>query len=331
MLEVTTLLLHYVNIQTLLQLAKVSQPICAQVQEYLRSIYCIERDLQDFFEPPEIPVFRFLQKRTGLVMSGSFALRFITCTVFSPTSDLDLYVQSSHVTPVLQWLEYIGYVCTKHWQQYPGFAHAWIANQGNNCGMGPNLKHIFDFEQGGRKIQIIICWGSPLSIVLEFHSTCVMNIITHNKVYCLYPRATLIMRKSLIIYRPGLHPLHSLAAIEKYQQHSWDMISYADPLDIAFPSTAHCVGDQFCYCIPLGGPGEQGDSDVNPVEGNTWQLRESSRNPGQFIHSFVILRLPVFKFAYICARSYKLLLMTIFARSQNGNNPLLAAKILKNY
>ncbi|KAG2078133.1 hypothetical protein BDR04DRAFT_935918, partial [Suillus decipiens] len=57
---------------------------------------------------PDPLAFRFLQARTGLVISSSNALQFLDRR-FYPESDLDLYAHPGHVYEALEWLVSVGY------------------------------------------------------------------------------------------------------------------------------------------------------------------------------------------------------------------------------
>lgn len=198
--------------------------------DYLRIYpYNINRHLSYFFDKPE--EFRILQANTHTIISGSFALQFFT-REFYPESDLDIYTPGYSRMQVGNWLLANGYefvprrriglyIPRDFIQQETSFYEAATGMRYALIGQ-PYLETVhgvFDFfktvEGGRRKVQLIVVKGTPVETVLKFHSStsaylllfilhthslflaCVMNIITADTAYCLYPAATLIRKRSL--------------------------------------------------------------------------------------------------------------------------------------
>lgn len=127
-------------------------------------------------------------------------------------------------------------------------------------------------EKAQLKIQIIATVGNPMEVIFNFHSSkyclllttcmgpkssstpaCVMNVITWKFAYCLYPKATLEDRRSLVCRSEG--PKQVIAE-QKYQSRGWDMVRTlrADgPLgeDPSFPSGLRFMGDKHSWRIAL--------------------------------------------------------------------------------
>ncbi|SJL12736.1 uncharacterized protein ARMOST_16167 [Armillaria ostoyae] len=62
-----------------------------------------------------------------------------------------------------------------------------------------SIADVEEFRNGlGAVMQIITCHGPPLDVVLGFHSSCVMNIVAYDYAYCLYPKATLVHKVSIV-------------------------------------------------------------------------------------------------------------------------------------
>ncbi|TDL14742.1 hypothetical protein BD410DRAFT_168231 [Rickenella mellea] len=49
------------------------------------------------------------------------------------------------------------------------------------------------------KVQMIVVQNSPLECILNFHSTVVMNVITHKAAYCLFAWMTLEERRGVVV------------------------------------------------------------------------------------------------------------------------------------
>lgn len=82
-----------------------------------------------------------------------------------------------------------------------------------------------------------------------------MNVISFEKAYCLYPKATFEERRSLICATEG--PAQGVA-IRKYTQRGWKMIDknldWARDVKTSFQVIYHIVrhmGDRYCWTIPL--------------------------------------------------------------------------------
>lgn len=80
-----------------------------------------------------------------------------------------------------------------------------------------------------------------------------MNIISFENAYCLYPRGTLLERRSLICATAG--PRQERAR-QKYITRGWDMVQALDCNErhdpkSAFAQRSRWIGDGFCWTIPL--------------------------------------------------------------------------------
>ncbi|PPR07985.1 hypothetical protein CVT24_002697 [Panaeolus cyanescens] len=365
------------SLPTLLTFAKVSKNARQLVHSYIAKTHNIGKQLEDFFTPIEASMFQILQQSNGLIISGSFALRFFSGQDFGPDSDLDIYVEDRYQSRIFDWICSIGYVCTKRTEEYQEqndaalrlgqqFQHILLrgrdgiarpnvrgvrANQRpniwrmgpnvrrnngamganrhpNNRGIGPNLRAVINLERGGRKIQLIVTHGSPIGIILEYHSTCVMNIITHDHAYCLYPKATLLQKRSLVIYRPGLEEGHSEDALGKYRSRGWTMVKSPPREDASsrwspFPIGERHVGDDLCWTIPLSSSPATGD---NVIEANSWGLRQSVVRLGRFVHEYAPLKLEALRFAYVSNARCKRQATILFGRKRSYKEETVSFK-----
>ncbi|KZT06562.1 uncharacterized protein LAESUDRAFT_700451 [Laetiporus sulphureus 93-53] len=194
---------------------------------FMTRAYDINHHLLRFFDEPT--KFRSLQARTGTLISGSFALQFFDRTVY-PESDLDLYVHLPRRKEVGHWLLAEGYSFAPNTKQDPDFDNAVdderiLVRDGIYTMRG--VAAVFTFTKKVRdtetecKVQLVIGSNSPMEIILSFHSTCVMNVISYEKAYSLYPRATFKERRSLVCATDG--PKQE-PAIEKYSARGWQML-----------------------------------------------------------------------------------------------------------
>lgn len=99
---------------------------------------------------------------------------------------------------------------------------------------------------------------------------CVMNVITHNKAYSIYPRATFIERRSLVYNRSE----NSLEGRSKYEQRGWIQIPFLEAHDYNNPFSSFArgsrrIGDNKCWTINLY-PTINTSQDF--MDSNTWYL-----------------------------------------------------------
>jgi hypothetical protein len=160
------------------------------VSSYCLRTFNINQHVSRFFSQPLD--FRSLQARTGLLISGSFALQFFDRT-FYPNSDLDLYVDWRYSREVGHWLISDGYIFQprRNMEQAtfdmavellhanePGLptATALTRQIGTNPYFMRGVASVFNFfktsPQGSElKVQLITASQTPMEIILQFHSS----------------------------------------------------------------------------------------------------------------------------------------------------------------
>ncbi|KAG1891198.1 hypothetical protein F4604DRAFT_398097 [Suillus subluteus] len=259
--------------RTLVWLSRTCRRAHEAVTHFACRAYNINRHLSRYF--PDPTAFRSLQARTGLVISGSNALQFLDRS-FYPESDLDLYAHPGHVYEALEWLESVGYKFQPDawWRQqdwrdevsadWDGTARR-ISDHGEMMiDFQPNMEYsevagvytftrsvAIDTETVILKVQIIAAKCNPIQTITQFHSTCVMNIITFDAAYSLYPVATFEERMAIQI--PGSNRLD---VVKKYVQRGWRVFAVFGPEHVTHPqlfllNEKRWVGDRHCWSIPL--------------------------------------------------------------------------------
>lgn len=98
-----------------------------------------------------------------------------------------------------------------------------------------------------------------------------MNVITHNKAYSIYPRATFIERRSLVYNRSE----NSLEGRPKYEQRGWIQIPFLEAHDYNNPFSSFArgsrrIGDNKCWTIDLYPTIINMSQDF--MDSNTWYL-----------------------------------------------------------
>ncbi|KAJ3838630.1 hypothetical protein EV361DRAFT_797349 [Lentinula raphanica] len=264
------------------------------VSSFNRQAYRVHHILSPYFTADQIDEFRLIQLETDFVISGSAALQFFDLSTFED-SDLDLYIIRAWDTIALLagFLLGVGYDYAPRRNQPRSFQEAFEADDEGRNHPGSNYNSrgtwgVYSFvrESDRKKIQIISCRSNLVQVILEFHSTCVMNIISYTHAYALYPYTTYVERLNVEVWSEKVHRMpHKIAlAFEKYRARGWNSSptpSRHNALRFRseFRDTARCLGDSACWTIPLA-PVEQLDSSirgfntipslVNPLCANSW-------------------------------------------------------------
>ncbi|KAI0703528.1 hypothetical protein C8T65DRAFT_696755 [Cerioporus squamosus] len=190
----------------------------------------INRRLSHFFNDPL--AFRSLQAQTGALIAGSFVLQFFDRSEI-PKAGLDIIVHMRHRREVGRWLISAGYRFVPASYQHPDFEITIF----NSIGMAPGMPNALDgiasvmtFQKtsaahnGTKTVKLVVAGNAPMEIVLSSHSTCAMNVISYESAYCLFPRATLEERTTLLssstkgIYR------NRGEALAKYMERGFNVI-----------------------------------------------------------------------------------------------------------
>ncbi|KAK7458692.1 hypothetical protein VKT23_009691 [Stygiomarasmius scandens] len=252
------------------------------VQSFRKRAFDINKLLCRYFSPTEIPQFRHIQFTAGVLISGSSALQYFDRTVY-PESDLDLYVCIQQCSILANFLESCGYVFQPRDSQQSRLDRniAQALSQASEEQLDADypldgIAGIFTLVRDGQKIQIIAANGSTLEVVLHFHSTCVMNVITHANAYSFFPRATFETRRSVLARNNSSVNNASSAATRKYTARGWAIVDTVTSLESLGPHSEFSsfgirhAGDSACWVIPL-----------SPVEGlasgddlwlNSWRV-----------------------------------------------------------
>ncbi|KAI0337050.1 hypothetical protein BDW22DRAFT_1364556 [Trametopsis cervina] len=240
---VTDHILTHCTPGTLARLAQTCRAFHNVVQAYSASVFDINAHFRRFFDDPL--GFRSLQARTGALVSGSNALQYFGRVVYEE-SDLDLYVKVEKVLEVGQWLiGTAGYQFepnTRTQNQQPGISFEEAIRRVNRLheyrpihgleGVYNLYKHVPGGEANGtrRKIQLITARYMPMDVILNFHSTIVMNVISFDRAYSLYPYAT--FERRLGLHTPTCVGLseEKPAFVQKYRLRGWEMTNGSSEL-----------------------------------------------------------------------------------------------------
>ncbi|KAJ7187189.1 hypothetical protein C8R46DRAFT_1025093 [Mycena filopes] len=220
--------------------------------------FSLPRLLSPFFgNATEVDRFRRMQLESGTLVSGSIALQFFNRLKW-PGSDLDLYVDRPRAELAVRFIVSHDYTFdprksktengkSQHKDVFTQLG-ASVAERAPSY-LGRGIADVLDFHRGDKKIQLIIATTTPMEIIISFHSTCVMNVISHAKAYALYPQSTFIANQALVVVTAGAG---QEAGRQKYADRGWRMIELSGGCDHEMAAgVVRWVGDRFTWTIAL--------------------------------------------------------------------------------
>ncbi|GAP87797.1 hypothetical protein SAMD00023353_2801380 [Rosellinia necatrix] len=193
----------------------------------------INRKLERFFRDPR--AFRTELGRADALISGSFALQFFA-NKFWPESDLDINLHGSERAERLG--EYLvraeGYEMVAAPVRFYDDSDIRTLDdirmrsdrRRDICNVITYVRPTHDDDDGDDgngssttgqcKVQLITTKHHPVQAILSgYYTTCIVNFITWNKAYCIFPRATLLFNETVPLTRQAdcnvkLHKKYSL-------------------------------------------------------------------------------------------------------------------------
>ncbi|KAI0706624.1 hypothetical protein C8Q76DRAFT_630230, partial [Earliella scabrosa] len=297
----------YCSPMALLRLARTCSVASRAVQDYIRVAFDINKLLSTFFDRPR--EFRCLQARTGTLISGSMALQFFNRTRYRD-SGLDVFVHKCHRQEVGRWLLQAGYYFVPGPHQDPDFEVTLL----DTISISPDgfyaldgISSMLTFVKKGddveTKVQMVVSENAPMEVILSTHSTCLMNVISSNMAYCLFPRATLEERQSLLscsskgIYR------NRGAALAKYTRRGYQ-IEFRVPPETFSPQRPtfqlgwRWLDDENSWVLPLDVVGvDLSPHGQDPSAICNWRMQYGT-NRGAVMH-FSVLKSDVLRYRYL--------------------------------
>uniref|UniRef100_A0A8H7XLN1 Uncharacterized protein n=1 Tax=Psilocybe cubensis TaxID=181762 RepID=A0A8H7XLN1_PSICU len=193
------------DLKTLYRFSWTCKELNNRVSGYMHCAFRPENLFAPIFKPDEHLPFRLLQFKTGLVISGSTVLHFINRANTWIPGDMDMYVEHRYALPVLSWMMSIGFTIMPH-PKYPDNATAEQILKMEKIVLQEHPLHrhynttgvVINLWRQGSFVQLITTCQSVVECILGYHSTGVMNFVTFEKVYSLYPNATFGHQVSLL-------------------------------------------------------------------------------------------------------------------------------------
>ncbi|KZT61757.1 hypothetical protein CALCODRAFT_506080 [Calocera cornea HHB12733] len=200
--------------------AQVSQCSRIHMQVHAQHRWDFDRALLPYLPDPH--GFRMLMAETRTIISGIFALAFLHGHT-RETTVLDVLSPSINGSRVLHYFLHRGY--SIHSSQPFIWINSHTANSFATFDLHSDSIHsVFNLQRGAAHVRLILCkeYVEPSAMIFEAPSTCLMNFITWNKAFCLYPGATLVQRASLLVqHRVGPHPARSPNELFNHDYQPW--------------------------------------------------------------------------------------------------------------
>ncbi|TDL16736.1 hypothetical protein BD410DRAFT_730928 [Rickenella mellea] len=313
--SITDRLFDHCSPATILRVKRTCKLAETAVKLYMSTAYDVDRHLRRFVRDPV--GLRNLMRRTGAIISGSFALQVMDRTVY-PEGDLDLYVFQRDYIEIGNWfLRHSGfpYSFQPFPFQSPDFERALFSKHESQPEYDiPSISGVANFtcmndEDGSdRKVQIIVAKRAPIQCVLEFHSTVVMNVVTHAAAYSFYPKATFEESRSLIC---NTKVRNAHIAFAKYARRGFQMLATLGPGEMDSPSSSlyfcdRWANDDRSWVLPFDTQGilqhplsfTTDSLSFDPMEMNGWKL-EVDVDDGQQSIKFGVFVSALLHFGYV--------------------------------
>ncbi|KAF6755987.1 hypothetical protein DFP72DRAFT_306623 [Ephemerocybe angulata] len=254
---------HLLTKPELGRLGQTSNVLSEYVSIYTQEAWDINDFLGTWFSDP--CVFRSALAYAGAVITGSQALRYLDRLHPSNSSDLDIVTRLGGAMTLCLYLQEQGYTRVARTfdrlDDYPLVTDLLsMASSKRFCSGGGShgILGIFDFvkphfqrrleDLPNLKVQVIVVTQNPIEhIVLTYHSTLVMNYITHREAVSVFPASTFLDRVGYVSSRKKLGPGWDATWKRKYESRGFrfDTKSLHPKLQFGNRSTS----DSLCWRV----------------------------------------------------------------------------------
>ncbi|KAI0689628.1 hypothetical protein C8T65DRAFT_523508, partial [Cerioporus squamosus] len=261
-----------------------------------------------------------LQARTGTLIGGTSALQYLERRPHESGTPLKLFVHSCHRREVGRWLVRAGYSFVPAPYQDPDFEIE-ISRTINLPPGGMQIlegistyvsfRKVSTLEGGFLQVEVTVAENTPMEIILSSYSTCLMNAISFDAAYCLFPRATLEARTTLVTTAPSGLPKRYRQGIEEHLSSGHTLVVHIPEHEFYSSSCPYPLGwrwvDDSCSWVlrfSVGGinPPTKSSGALlrrDPMTISNWLMRYVPIR-GASIH-FAIVRCDSLKYKYIAA------------------------------
>ncbi|KAH7879664.1 uncharacterized protein C8R40DRAFT_1029990, partial [Lentinula edodes] len=233
-LETSEAIMDCLPVSDLLTLSKSCKQTRIDVTNYKKRVFSIKHAYRNFFNMEEIAQFQKLQSSIGLLVSGSIVLEFFNRESYN--GDLDAFCNIRYCTIAGEWLISRGYSFQPKENQPLDFNDSFTQISSNNQTRLTTTDEdsenynfntvagVWDFMRNTSKIQLIATCGAPLECIFCFHSTCVMNVFTHQAAYCFFSKLTLEDKTTMLIDLQAPLTERQMYPIRKYEHRGFSIM-----------------------------------------------------------------------------------------------------------
>ncbi|KAJ3873080.1 hypothetical protein F5051DRAFT_338263, partial [Lentinula edodes] len=282
-LETSENIMDCIPLPDLVALGKTCKQSRIDVTKYKERVFSIQHAYRNFFSVEEIAEFQMLQQSIGLLVSGSIALEFFNREAYD--GDLDAFCNVQHCKVAGEWLMSHGYLYQCKEGQAVEFIDSFAETSITSTTIDADPEEyrsntvaaVWDFVRSSSKIQLIATCDAPLECIFSFHSTCVMNVLTHRAAYCLFSKLTLEDKTTMLIDTQPPLTQREMYPIQKYKNRGFSIMHrptfrlICDPSSSISVLTPRYIGDKHCYRIPFRRP-YAGTDAVDFLELNSWTM-----------------------------------------------------------
>ncbi|PPR07902.1 hypothetical protein CVT24_002815 [Panaeolus cyanescens] len=285
--------------QSLACLSQVDRMSAYIVQSFYRNVYNLRSFLAPVIPPAAFSALQILLARTGCIISGSTAVLFIGRYSESTVEPLDLFVRSAFCQEIYEFLLAIGF----NMVEFNGNASMAMRQKKGVAG-DFIFSSVATFERSQAKVIVVASTDGPIEAILNFHSSIVMNIITHEAAYSLYPLAT--FEHCVMAMNHCFHP-SEVKCIDKYRSRGWKLMGVdniaANTASVlkhkCFGSGIRAIGGTATWILPIYPRLAYYTGQI--VDGNSWVQSFNSEAGHLLSFTYSIATSESLKFPIICA------------------------------
>ncbi|KAL8763422.1 MAG: hypothetical protein Q9194_007353 [Teloschistes cf. exilis] len=252
----------FLPIGDLINLTRTCRQLSSLYQNLLPAQWNIDHRLLRFVKDPK--ALRSFMGKHDVLISGSFAIQFFERVTWKE-SDLDLYAQAGSSTEALH-----KYLCEKEGYRVnrkTGGVDYWPIDDWLETRTYTKKRA----DSTDSQIQIVSTAYVPIFAILNgFYSTLVVNVISWNKAYAIYPQSSFINHKAYLLQHMDDYNGRSVAKYDARGWRSQDVLWLEEETSHGCIVKPRRLNDKFTWAIPLD------VTDITPAETPDFVLEFSS-------------------------------------------------------
>ncbi|KAL8823699.1 MAG: hypothetical protein Q9191_005627 [Dirinaria sp. TL-2023a] len=260
------------NIADIASLSRTCKQLSSFYQALLPAHWNVDRRLRRFVRDPK--ALRSQMGRHDALISGSFAVQFFERVTWKE-SDLDIFVEQRQGAIALE-----NHLCKK--EDYDFVREGNVQEYLDVNGILSIRTLIMQRPDSTEaKVQLIQTKHQPLLEILRgFYTTLVVNVITWNKAYALFPQPSFVHHKAYM-----LKPINDYFGklVAKYDMRGWTSQGIVWPEDKASHGSIlehRRLGDRFTWTVPFNTEGVRHAAQPDSVlEYSNFRLLEATHSP----------------------------------------------------